>query len=146
MCSRSPFPCGGGEFLPVGFEHFSKDVRGGEDHFGNRLRFLFHQLRRKHIFEIVRELAQLAKAASRGVALQRVHRAANVAKLLGVAGSSSSASPASIHALKKFLRALKKEVAKFRRRWSIGRKNSPRRLSILLVNRGVVLMDHANLS
>ena len=53
------------------------------------------QLRSQNVFQVVRQLAQFTKTTGGGIALQRMHGAANVAKLLPVAAdSSSSASPA----------------------------------------------------
>jgi hypothetical protein len=105
---------GGLQLASVGRKHFVKCVSGRKDDFGRKAGILLRQLRSQHIFQIMGKLAQLTVAASSGVALERVHSATNVAKLLDVAGPLFEGQTRIVHALKDFLRALKKEIAELR--------------------------------
>ncbi len=109
------------QFIAVGREHFVESVRGGEDDFGDSGGVLLGQLRGEHVLELVGQLAQLAKTAGRRIALQRVHGAANVAKLFLVARLLFERETGFVHILENLLRALEKEVAKLRSVF-VGRK------------------------
>ncbi len=100
------------QVVPIGRQHFVERVGGGENHFSDQARVLLGELRREHVFQIVRELAEFAIAASGRIALERVHGAANMAKLFEVAGALFERETRFVHALENFLGALEEKVAK----------------------------------
>ena len=101
------------QIVAIGREHFVECVRGGENHFGDQAGVLLREFRSQDVFQIVRELAQLAEAARGRVALQRVHGAANAAKLLFVAGALFEREAGFVHGLENLLGALEEEIAEF---------------------------------
>ena len=62
-------PGGRLQLTPIGGKHFVKCVGSCEDHFGREARIPLRQFWRQHIFQIMRELAQLTVPAGGGVPL-----------------------------------------------------------------------------
>src|SRR5205085_1832339 len=81
-------------------------VRGGEYDFRDaRVLRALRQFGRENVFEFVRQLAQLAIAASSGITLERVHGAAHAADGLGVRRVLLQGKRFLVQRLQEFLRA-----------------------------------------
>ncbi len=99
------------QIVPIRCQHFVKRIGGGENHFGDQARVLLGEFRREHVFQVVRQFAQFAIAAGRGITFQRVHCPANMAKLFYVAGMPFERETCFVHALENFLGTLEEKVA-----------------------------------
>ena len=70
-------------------------------------------MQRQSIFEFVGGIAQFAKTAGRGVALESVHNATDAAHNLDITGLFFELQRLIIQRLQQFLRGLKKQLAHF---------------------------------
>src|SRR5258708_2483203 len=106
--------CGGGQLAAaaVGRDHLNKNVGCPETNLRHR-RLCGSSLDRKRVFELMRQFAQLAQATSRGISLQRVHRASDYAHDLLVAGLLLQPKRFFVQRLQQFLRSLKEELSEF---------------------------------
>ena len=95
----------------MGGEHFIESVRGGENDFRKRGGIGLESFRRENVFEQVRERAELAETAGRGIAFQSVDGAADFANGFGIAGALFELEAAFIHGLEKLGCALEEELA-----------------------------------
>src|ERR1700722_17185953 len=98
--------------VAIGGKHFVESIGGGQHHFGNQRGVFLGQLRRKNVFELMRQLAKFAKATSRGIALQGVDRASNAAKIFLVRWTLFEREANFIHVLEDFRGAFKEKLAK----------------------------------
>ncbi len=101
------------QIAAVGSEHCVEAVRGGENNLGDSLAALDDQGGSQQILEVVRKLTELPEPAGRGIALERVHGAADASQRLGIARIALQKDPRLVQLLQQFLRALKEEFAKF---------------------------------
>jgi len=95
-------------------EHRMKAVRCGKNDFGDNLAPLIDELVCQQVLNVVGEFAELTVSAGGGIALKRVHRAPDAGQRLRVRRVGFEEDAGLIQLLQDVLRALKKELAKFR--------------------------------
>lgn len=96
----------------VSGEHGFEAVRGGEDDFSKLGAAGLRDVRSEHVFEFVSEFAEFVKAAGGGIALERVHGAADAANDGFVGGTRFELEAGFVERLQQFAGALEKESAK----------------------------------
>jgi len=102
------------EFLAVliSSEHAFEGIGSSKNDFSESGTVLLCDLRCEDIFELVSKLAQLVKAASSGITLERMHGAAYTTNDLFIGGVRLELEPCFVERLQQLIRAFEKDSAK----------------------------------
>jgi hypothetical protein len=95
----------------IGGEDGAKTIRGGEDQLREVRAMRESDLRSEHVFEFMRQLAQLVESTGRGIAFQSVYGATDAAYHILIRGAGLEFEPGLVERLKQFSGGLKKESA-----------------------------------